>query len=345
MLGLHNADTVLVTGCAGFIGAALCRSLVGGSSARIVGLDNLNSYYSVDLKRSRLDLIAAAERASEPGFTFIEGDIVDEGFLGEVFDEFHPDIVVNLAAQAGVRYSFENPKAYIASNIVGFANVLEQCRRTDVSHLVYASSSSVYGNSDAVPFDEAAACNKPVSLYAATKKSDEALAYSYAALFGLKCTGLRFFTVYGPYGRPDMAYFSFAERMTEGLPIRLFNNGDMLRDFTYIDDIVHGLVRVMASVPTPDENGAAHALYNIGHGHPVYLKEFVDTLETSLRAAGVLDRPVTYEFVEMQPGDVHQTYASTSALADAFGFSAKTPLDVGLGSFARWFAQYRQLGK
>ena len=332
-----NGKTILVTGAAGFIGAFLSRRLME-CGYRVVGYDNLNSYYDVSLKRERLAMIAQAG-ADGNRFSFVEADLCDRDALEAVFREHRPGIVVNLAAQAGVRYSIDHPRDYLESNVVGFFNILEACRQYEVEHLVYASSSSVYGDAEAVPFVESAPCNEPVSLYAATKKSDELMAHAYAAIYGLPCTGLRFFTVYGPMGRPDMAYFSFARNMMAGSPIQLFNNGNMLRDFTYVDDIVEGIARIVErGLIPPTGNTPPARVFNIGHGEPVPLRDFVDELEGALRRHGLLAQPVTYELLPMQRGDVHRTFASTAALQEAYGYAPTTPLSDGMDAFAAWLA-------
>ena len=337
--------TVLVTGSAGFIGAALVERLLDRQEvASIVGLDNLNGYYDPALKEYRLrrieehysSLIAGSTRNLQ--YRFIKGDITDRELVDRLFAEHKFDIVVNLAAQAGVRYSVENPDVYVESNVIGFYNILEACRRHPVEHLVYASSSSVYGGNKKVPFSVEDKVDDPVSLYAATKKSNELFASCYSKLYGIPTTGLRFFTVYGPAGRPDMAYFGFTDKLVLGGKIQIFNYGNCERDFTYIDDIVEGIVRVMAKAP------AGHALYNIGGGQPVGLPDFVQTLQEELVRAGVL--PADYDFeahkelVPMQPGDVPVTYADASALERDFGFTPKTTLREGLRKFAEWYREY-----
>lgn len=327
---------ILVTGAAGFIGAYLSARLVERGWL-VTGYDNLNSYYDVSLKRERLEMIRRVD-AGRGLFTFCHADLCDRQALARAFEEQGFPIVVNLAAQAGVRYSIDHPRDYLESNVVGFFNVLELCREHNVEHLVYASSSSVYGDAEEVPFEESAACNAPVSLYAATKKSDEMLAHSYAAIHGLPCTGLRFFTVYGPMGRPDMAYFSFAHKMMAGEPIQLFNHGDMLRDFTYIDDIVEGIIRVIEQGPQMEPNSIPARVFNIGHGDPVPLRGFVEELESALRRHGLLNQPVRYELLPMQRGDVHRTFASTAALQEAYGYAPSTPLSAGMDAFASWLA-------
>ena len=352
-------NRVLVTGGAGFIGAFLCRRLLEEGGARVVALDNVNDYYDPGIKLDRLRMLAGAaggepSAAGPQGFScgrlsFVRADISDFDSLEAVFRESHPSVVVNLAAQAGVRYSIENPRAYVDSNLVGFFNVLECCRKYPVEHLVYASSSSVYGGNEKVPFSEGDRVDEPVSLYAATKKSNELMAHAYSKLYSIPATGLRFFTVYGPMGRPDMAYFSFTDRLVRGETIRIFNMGDCRRDFTYVDDIVEGVVRVMANPPKVEVGAdglpkAAHRVYNIGNSNPENLLDFVDTLQRVLVEEGVL--PLDYDFeahrelVPMQPGDVPVTYADTSALERDTGFRPSTRLEDGLREFARWYKGY-----
>lgn len=339
-----NKKIVLVTGAAGFIGSnVVMRLLKDYSDVQIVGVDNLNDYYDVTLKEWRLQCIGDSDRR----WTFIKGDIADKGFVDELFEKYPFDIVVNLAAQAGVRYSIENPDVYIQSNIIGFYNILEACRYSydggakGVQHLVYASSSSVYGNQQKVPYSIEDNVDNPVSLYAATKKSNELFAHTYAKLYHIPCTGLRFFTVYGPAGRPDMAYFGFTNKLRRGEKIQIFNYGQCKRDFTYIDDIVEGVARVMQHAP---EAEIPYALYNIGNSQPENLLDFVDTLQQELVRAGVL--PEDYDFeahkelVAMQPGDVEQTYADASALERDFGFRPKTSLREGLRKFAEWYKAF-----
>lgn len=319
--------TVFITGVAGFIGYYLARRLLEEGNT-IVGIDNLNDYYSVDLKKSRLEILKEF-----PRFTFVEGDLVDADLLKTIFEKNVPDIVVNLAAQAGVRYSIENPDAYIQSNIVGFFRILECCRDFPVKHLVYASSSSVYGENTKIPFSVADCVDKPVSLYAATKKADELMAYSYCKLYSIPCTGLRFFTVYGPMGRPDMAYFSFAEKIMKDEPIKIFNNGDMYRDFTYIDDVVEAVCRIIA-VPMQCSGKLPYKIYNIGNNRPEKLMTFIETLENALGKKAIK------EYYPMQPGDVYQTYADISELYHDFGFKPETGIVDGLNHFAVWFRKY-----
>ena len=282
------------------------------------------------------DLREARLKQLEPyaGFTFVKGDIADKASLTEIFKHNHFEVVINLAAQAGVRYSIENPDAYINSNIIGFYNILECCRHNPVKHLVFASSSSVYGANRKIPFSTEDQVDHPVSLYAATKKSNELLAYSYSKLYGIPVTGLRFFTVYGPYGRPDMAYFSFTKAITEGRSIKVFNHGEMYRDFTYVDDIVEGMIRLIPHVPTADENEARYKIYNIGNNHPEKLMDFIEILEQAI------GKKAEKEFLPMQPGDVLQTYAGVSDLMADVGFKPETPLQDGLGKFMTWYKAY-----
>jgi len=319
---------ILVTGGAGFIGFHLSRRLLE-QGAEVIGLDNLNDYYDPRLKQMRLDILQ-----KYPNYRFIKMDLADKGALEVVFQLCRPDIVVNLAAQAGVRYSIENPDAYVQSNLLGFYNLLECCRHYPVHHLVYASSSSVYGANKKVPFSTDDKVDNPVSLYAATKKSDELMAYTYSHLYNIPATGLRFFTVYGPYGRPDMAYFGFSEKIMRGEPIKIFNNGDMYRDFTYIDDIVEGVVRLLNNPPRPDEvTGARYKVYNIGNNKPEKLMDYIHALEAAL------GREAEKEYYPMQPGDVYQTYADVSDLVRDFGFKPNTSIEEGLGKFAQWYLE------
>lgn len=340
-----NQKTILITGAAGFIGANLSRRILEDhQGARVIGLDSVNDYYDVRLKEHRLKQLAAYD-----GFTFIKGNLADKALIENIFEQYHPQIVVNLAAQAGVRYSITNPDAYIESNLIGFYNILEACRHHPVEHLVYASSSSVYGSNKKVPYSTDDKVDNPVSLYAATKKSNELMAHAYAKLYNIPCTGLRFFTVYGPAGRPDMAYFGFTNKLLKGETIQIFNYGNCKRDFTYIDDIVEGIVRVMQHAPEKaiGEDGLPvppYALYNIGNNQPENLLDFVQILSEELVRAGVL--PEDYDFeahkqlVPMQPGDVPVTYADTSALERDFGFKPATPLREGLRRFAQWYKAF-----
>ncbi len=340
-----KSKPILITGAAGFIGANLSKRLLQDfPDAQIIGLDNVNDYYGVRLKEYRL-----SELTIYPNFTFIKGSLADKALIDRTFEQYQPQIVVNLAAQAGVRYSITNPDAYIESNLVGFYNILEACRHHPVEHLVYASSSSVYGSNKKVPYSTEDKVDNPVSLYAATKKSNELMAHAYAKLYNIPCTGLRFFTVYGPAGRPDMAYFGFTNKLRQGETIQIFNYGNCERDFTYIDDIVEGIVRVLQHAPEKaiGEDGLPippYALYNIGNNQPENLLDFVQILSEELVRAGVL--PEDYDFeahkqlVPMQPGDVPVTYADTSALERDFGFKPSTPLREGLRKFAEWYKAY-----
>ena len=343
--------TIFITGAAGFIGSNLVLKLLETASpVNIVGIDNLNDYYDVSIKDWRLAQIeAAAAKHPESSWIFVKGDIADRDAIDGIFNKFHPGLVVNLAAQAGVRYSITNPDAYIQSNLIGFYNILEACRRNPVEHLVYASSSSVYGSNKKVPYSTEDKVDNPVSLYAATKKSNELMAHAYSKLYNIPSTGLRFFTVYGPAGRPDMAYFGFTNKLRNGETIQIFNYGNCQRDFTYIDDIVEGVMRVMQGAPEKKngEDGLPippYAVYNIGNQNPENLLDFVDILQQELIAAGVL--PADYDFeahkelVPMQPGDVPVTYADTSPLERDFGFRPATPLRTGLRSFAQWYREF-----
>ena len=343
---------VLVTGAAGFIGSNLCMRLLEElSDTLVVGLDNLNAYYDVNIKRWRLEQLTEFRER----FIFIKGSIADKSLVDKIFDEYQPQIVVNLAAQAGVRYSITNPDAYIESNLIGFYNILEACRhsydegREGVKHLVYASSSSVYGSNKKVPYSTDDKVDNPVSLYAATKKSNELMAHAYSKLYDIPSTGLRFFTVYGPAGRPDLAYFGFTDKLLRGERIKIFNYGNCKRDFTYVDDIVEGVMRVMAKAPERKvgEDGLPvppYKVYNIGNNHPENLLDFVQILQEELIRAGVL--PADYDFeahkelVPMQLGDVSVTYADTSALERDFGFKPSTPLREGLRKFAGWYKDF-----
>jgi UDP-glucuronate 4-epimerase len=336
---LDPKKTYLVTGAAGFIGYFLSKRLLE-QGCRVVGVDNVNDYYDVGLKHARLGLLEPYEK-----FAFIKGDISDKDMVIGAFEEHKPDVVVNLAAQAGVRYSIENPDVYIQSNIIGFYNILEACRHHPVDHLVYASSSSVYGANKKVPFEESDFVDHPVSLYASTKKSNELMAHTYSHLYGIPATGLRFFTVYGPMGRPDMAYFGFTDKYFAGESIKIFNNGDfendLYRDFTYIDDIVEGIVRLLGLPPVGDDVG--HRVYNIGNNSPGKLMVFIGALEQAL--SGELGRDVEFDkvFEPIKPGDVPATYASTELLHKAVGFKPKTSIEEGLQRFAEWYVGYYKL--
>lgn len=327
--------TILITGAAGFIGYFLAKRLIEThkKSVSIVGIDSMNDYYDVRLKEIRLDYL----KAFKGNFTFIKGNIADKQLIMEMFEMCKPQIVVNLAAQAGVRYSITNPDSYAESNLIGFLNILEACRQHPVQHLVYASSSSVYGLNEKIPYSVEDKTDKPASLYAATKKCNELMAHAYSKLYDIPCTGLRFFTVYGPMGRPDMAYFSFTDKMVKGQKIQLFNHGDMKRDFTYIDDIVTGVMNVMDKVPEPTKEGVKYKVYNIGNNQPESLIYFVETLEKCLMAEGIIDKPVEKELLPMQAGDVYQTYANVDPLVQDFGFKPNTPLAAGLSEFTKWY--------
>lgn len=346
-----DGQTILVTGAAGFIGANFARRLLeDGRGVTVIGFDNLNDYYDVSLKESRLkDLAETAERRPENRWIFVRGDLSDKDAVRAVFAERRPGVVVNLAAQAGVRYSIDHPDAYLSSNVIGFYNILEACRRYPVFHLVYASSSSVYGSNKKVPYSTDDMVDDPVSLYAATKKSNELFAHAYAKLYDIPTTGLRFFTVYGPAGRPDMAYFGFTDKLRRGETIKIFNYGNCRRDFTYVDDVVEGILRVTVRAPEKKtgEDGLPIPpvrLYNIGNSHPENLLDFVSILQEELIRAGVL--PTDYDFdshkqlVPMQPGDVPTTYADTAPLERDTGFRPATPLREGLRSFAEWYRDY-----
>ena len=342
--------TILVTGAAGFIGSNLVKRLLQDvKNAAIIGIDNMNDYYDVSLKEYRLNEIE--EINSSNSWSFIKGDIADRQTIAAIFDEYEPQIVVNLAAQAGVRYSITNPDSYIQSNMIGFYNILEACRRNPVEHLVYASSSSVYGGNKKVPFSTDDRVDNPVSLYAATKKSNELMAHCYSKLYDIPSTGLRFFTVYGPAGRPDMAYFGFTNKLLKGEAIKIFNYGNCRRDFTYVDDIVEGVMRVMQGAPErkKGEDGLPvppYAVYNIGGGTPENLLDYISTLQEELVSAGVL--PEDYDFeahkqlVGMQPGDVPVTYADSTALERDFGFTPKIGIREGLRAFAEWYRAFHQ---
>lgn len=345
--------TVLITGAAGFIGAFLTIELLKNEQATIIGLDSMNDYYEVSLKKWRLEKIAEAAKANPMSkWVFIQGNMADKALTDSIFAEYKPNIVVNLAAQAGVRYSITNPDAYIESNIIGFYNILEACRHNPVEHLVYASSSSVYGGNKKVPFSTEDKVDNPVSLYAATKKTDELLAHAYAKLYNIPSTGLRFFTVYGPAGRPDMAYFGFTNKLLKDETISIFNYGNCKRDFTYIDDIVEGIIRVMAKPPEKlnGDDGLPvppYKVYNIGNGHPENLMDFVQILSEELVRAKVLPGDYNFEshkkLVPMQPGDVPITYADTEALERDFGFKPHTSLREGLRNFAEWYKDYYKI--
>lgn len=324
-----SSKIYLVTGAAGFIGFHLSRALLN-EGATVIGLDNMNDYYEVSLKEARLGIL----EEFKDKFIFIKGDIADKATVDGVFEKYRPQIVINLAAQAGVRYSITNPEAYVQSNLVGFFNILEACRKFPVEHLVFASSSSVYGGNTKVPFSTEDRVDKPVSFYAATKKSNELMAYSYSQLYGIKTTGLRFFTVYGPYGRPDMAAFLFANAIMKDETIKVFNYGKMQRDFTYIDDIVTGVMNVLSNPPKEDERGVNYKIYNIGNNEPQNLMTFIETIEKAL------GREAKKEFLPMQPGDVEKTYADVTDLMEDFGFKPETSIETGIGRFVEWFKDY-----
>ena len=341
-----KGKTILITGAAGFIGSNLVKELFNTvDDIKIIGIDNMNDYYDVSIKEYRLEKINKLNK----NFIFIKGDISDKDTIDNLFNEYKPSVVVNLAAQAGVRYSITNPDAYIKSNLIGFYNILEACRHNEVEHLVYASSSSVYGSNKKVPYSTDDKVDNPVSLYAATKKSNELMAHAYSKLYNIPSTGLRFFTVYGPAGRPDMAYFGFTNKLLKGETIEIFNYGNCKRDFTYIDDIVEGVKRVMQGAPDKKlgEDGLPippYAVYNIGNQNPENLLDFVDILQQELIDAGVLPKDYDFEthkkLVPMQAGDVPITYADTTPLEKDFGFKPSTPLRTGLRNFAKWYKEF-----
>ena len=321
-------EKILVTGGAGFIGFHLTKRLLD-LNYEVMAIDNLNDYYDVKLKEERLRIL---EKNSS--FSFRKIDISNKEELENIFKENNFDIVINLAAQAGVRYSIDHPDSYIVSNIIGFYNILECCRNYPVKHLLFASSSSVYGKNKKVPYSTDDKVEQPVSLYAATKKSDELLAYAYSNLYDIKVTGLRFFTVYGPYGRPDMAYFSFTKNIIDDKEIKVFNNGDMYRDFTYIDDIVEGIIELLDKAPLKDENGVSYKIYNIGNNHPVKISKFIEILEKEI------GKEAKKVYLPMQPGDVYQTYADITDLTKETGFVPKTSLEEGLNKFVNWYKEF-----
>lgn len=335
---LDTNKTYLITGAAGFIGSFLSKRLLE-QGCKVIGIDNINNYYDINLKNARLENLKPFEN-----FTFIKGDISDKDIIMKAFEEYKPNIVINLAAQAGVRYSIENPDVYIQSNIIGFYNILEACRYNPVDHLVYASSSSVYGSNKKVPFEETDFVDNPVSLYAATKKSNELMAHTYSHLYKIPATGLRFFTVYGPMGRPDMAYFGFTDKYFKGESIRIFNNGDfendLYRDFTYVDDIVEGIVRLLNNQPEKTDDSAVHRVFNIGNNNPEKLMTFIRALEKALSNA--LGREIEFEkiYEPIKAGDVPATYASTDKLQEAVGFKPETSIEDGLQKFSDWYVEY-----
>lgn len=318
----------IITGCAGFIGFHLAKSLLE-LDKEIFAIDNLNEYYDKSLKVNRIYNLKKYTK-----FTFIQMDITSKEELMNCFEEIRPDCVINLAAQAGVRNSIENPDEYINSNIIGFFNILECCRRYPIKHLLYASSSSVYGQNEKVPYSTEDKTDKPISLYAATKKSNELMAYTYSQLYNIPSTGMRFFTVYGPFGRPDMAYYSFTQKILNGRKIKIFNNGNLFRDYTYIDDIVEAIKKIIPKVPEPDAIGARYKLYNIGNSKPESLLDFIKILESCL------EKKADIEFLPMQPGDVYQTFADVTELENDFGFKPQTSLNDGLGHFVKWYKSY-----
>lgn len=366
----YSDKTILVTGAAGFIGYYLCRAiLLQNQKVRVVGFDNLNDYYDISLKEERLRLLREiaetgeereqatkelekgkiqekAKRMDNKRFFFVKGDLQDSVTIQKVFSDYQPDIVVNLAAQAGVRYSVTNPEVYMQTNLMGFFYMLEACRHSydngkkGVEHFVYASSSSVYGTNKKVPYSIEDKTDHPASLYAATKKADELLAYTYSRLYRIPMTGLRFFTVYGPLGRPDMAYFGFTNKLVRGEKIQLFNYGDMYRDFTYIDDIITGTLKVLKKPPKKSEDGTCAKVYNIGGSRPESLKNFVKTLENCLLAENIIQKPAEIELLPMQPGDVYQTFADVTELEREFGFRPEITLEEGLARYARWYRNY-----
>lgn len=328
MNAFDSSKVYLVTGGAGFIGFHLSKRLLE-EGAQVIGFDNMNDYYEVSLKEARLEILQKFSK-----YTFVKGDLADKEAVFSLFETYKPHIVINLGAQAGVRYSIDNPDAYVSSNLVGFFNILEGCRHFGTEHLVFASSSSVYGGNEKVPFSTEDKVDGPVSLYAATKKSNELMAHAYSKLYGYPVTGLRFFTVYGPMGRPDMAYYKFAQKIMNGEPIPVYNNGDMLRDFTYIDDIVTGVYNILCNPPRKNEQGVAYKIYNIGNNKPVKLMDFITVLEKCL------GREAKKEYFPMQPGDVYQTYADVSELMEDFGFRPDTSIEEGLSAFVAWFREY-----
>ncbi len=349
-LGSFENKTILVTGCAGFIGGSLALRLLDTAGVRIVGIDNVNDYYETSLKEYRLERIRTKD--TDGRFVFIRGDIADKKTVIDAFEKYLPDIVIHLAAQAGVRYSIDNPDAYIQSNIIGTFNILEACRfsmdkgEDAVEHLLFASSSSVYGDNEKIPYSEADNTDRPVSLYAATKKADEALAYSYAKLYKIPMTGMRFFTVYGPAGRPDMAYYKFTKKLAAGEMIELYNKGENKRDFTYVDDVLESIEKLITLVPPVGGQGERYRIYNIGNNSPVDTKTFVAILMEELKSAGVIDKGLKFEdltkLVDAAPGDVLVTYADIEKLYKDTGSRPHTELREGLARFAKWYKEYAQ---
>jgi len=327
---LDNVKNILITGAAGFIGFHLSKRMLE-CGIPVIGFDNLNDYYDINLKLKRLEILK-----KNRNFTFIKGDLANNKEVTKLFEKFRPEIVVNLAAQAGVRYSIENPDSYIKSNIIGFFNILEACRYYPVKHLLFASSSSVYGNQEKTPFSIEDNVDNPVSLYAATKKSNELMAYTYSHLYSIPTTGLRFFTVYGPYGRPDMAYFSFTKNIINGEPVKIFNNGDLYRDFTYIDDVIQCLENMLFKPPKKKKNTPPYKIYNIGNNKPEYLMHFIETLEKTI------GKQAKKVFLPMQSGDVYKTYADVSDLINDFDFKPNTTIEEGLKKFIDWYRDYYQ---
>lgn len=322
----------MITGGAGFIGFHLSLYLLE-KGAEVIGFDNLNSYYDVELKKKRV-----AKLEERKNYTFKKADLSDKEQVFSLFEAYKPEIVINLGAQAGVRYSIDNPDTYIQSNMVGFFHVLEACRTYPVEHLIFASSSSVYGGNKKIPFSTQDMVDSPVSLYAATKKSNELMAYAYSKLYGIPVTGLRFFTVYGPFGRPDMAYFKFALKIMNGEKIQIYNNGDMYRDFTYVDDVIKGVANILCNPPALLEDGAKYKIYNIGNNKPVRLMDFIEILEKEL------GKEAEKEYLPMQPGDVYQTYADVEELIKDFDFKPDTPIEEGIAKFVEWFKEYYGIG-
>lgn len=343
-----NSSTILITGAVGFIGSALALRLITTTSAQIIGIDNLNDYYDVKLKEYRLDKIR--EQDHDNHFTFIKADIADKEKIFEVFQAYKPNIIVHLAAQAGVRYSIDNPDVYIQSNIIGFYNMVEACRyakeklEKPVKHFLFASSSSVYGNNEKTPYTESDNTDHPVSLYAATKKADEVIGYSYAKLYGIPMTGMRFFTVYGPAGRPDMAYYKFTEKLVKGEKIELYNQGKNRRDFTYIDDVVDAIEKILMVKPEQDKNGAAYEIYNIGNNHPVETVDFVKILTEALKECQVLDESFEINdkivLCDAVAGDVEVTYADIGRFVEIFDTNPKAGIAEGLSEFSKWYFEY-----